>query len=326
MAETTAVLIAGDVARAERDSGARQRLETLAAVAEQVCTNVMVLGPGEWTRAPAKITLAIGQSWPTLRALKRIAAQSSVVWFDACDSTYALRKSNARTRPTSSLIALIRDRTLSRTLHPDMVTYITEADALRDQELWSVKPLVLPIRWTRHVPRARDGPRRIVLSGDGTYQPNHAAAAWALNSFVPALRSIGIPNSLWIYGQGFDLPTAPGVHLAGYEPDAGALYQRGDIHIGPITTGAGMNSKVALPLLAGLDVVTTPLGIEGLTPTSRTTVCELEEFPSVVAKQIVMPVVNPLNPSLRQILRRDDTPKLLKQLRRLTALARDTYD
>lgn len=315
MNQTLAVVVAGDVARGTRESGARQRLDALTRIASTVCDEVRVIGPGEWGRAPALIDLVIGQSWPTTLSLRRLHGRSNVVWFDACDSTVALRTTLRGTRRVKSLVTLTRDIAFTRGFTPDVVTYITALDAANDARLWSQQPLVLPIHWPKYSPLPFDGCRRIVFVGDGRYLPNREAALWAIRVLVPSVRALGMRIPLWIYGDGYDLPASEGVHLVGYEPDPSTLYREGDIHIAPLTSGAGMNSKVAIPMLAGLPVVTTQIGIEGLRAGPTTTVCKLAEFADAIAQATSRPVPDPVDLSLNEIIEDDDSDQLLRRLR-----------
>jgi hypothetical protein len=53
-----------------------------------------------------------------------------------------------------------------------------------------------------------------------------------------------------------------------------ALYQVGDIHLAPITSGAGLNLKVAIPLWNGLRVITTREGSNGFRKIPAMSVCQ----------------------------------------------------
>jgi hypothetical protein len=57
---------------------------------------------------------------------------------------------------------------------------------------------------------------------------------------------------------------APGVTVTGFVEDVGALFAQMDIALLPLRLGAGIKIKVLESMSAGLAVVTTPVGIEGI--------------------------------------------------------------
>ncbi len=57
------------------------------------------------------------------------------------------------------------------------------------------------------------------------------------------------------------------VEIAGWVPDVDPLFDRARAMVAPLTYGAGLKGKVTQSLAAGLPVVTTPIGAEGLDAT-----------------------------------------------------------
>jgi len=172
----------------------------------------------------------------------------------------------------------------------------------------------VPIHWKRFRPLPQLGQRRIVLVGDGNYLPNRRAAEWVLTQLVPKLRALGATNPVWIYGPGYEKGQDRTVIFAGYEPDTNALYRCGDIHIAPVVSGAGMNSKVAVPLLAGLTVITTRLGIQGLKASERTVVCDLNDFAPEILRVLAREQEPFLELTLSDLIEDDESEDLLARL------------
>ena len=314
MGQRIAVIVAGDVARARRHTGASQRLATVHGMVEGSFDHVVVLAPGARLPATKRVDLAIGVSWPSLPTLLTLRNRSGTTWFDACDSTRMLSSSGSRGSKWRARTARIRDIVLGARLAPSLVTYITQEDAEADQDLWPQPSLVFPTAWPRVTPHVSpDGTRRLVLSGDGRYLPNQHAAKWTMDRLAPELRRAGIRLPIWIYGAGYRNCARRGVHFAGYVNDDQELYRVGDIHLAPMTSGAGMKSKVAVPLLAGLEVVSTPSGFQGLREVPNAHVCELDDFARRVIDLSSRPARNPRALSPADVIKRDDSQVIREQ-------------
>jgi hypothetical protein len=104
--------------------------------------------------------------------------------------------------------------------------------------------------------------------GDGSYRPNQQALKF-LEGLYPLLTS---KPTIHVFGRGFSSNNL-GFVLHGYVEDR-ALYQVGDIHLAPITSGAGLNLKVAIPLWNGLRVITTKEGSNGFRKIPAMSVCQ----------------------------------------------------
>ena len=68
-----------------------------------------------------------------------------------------------------------------------------------------------------------------------------------------------------------------------------------------------MKSKVAIPMIAGLQVVATPHAIAGLKPTSQTNVADIESFPQAVAAILSEPPPAPIQITQSDVILDDDT-------------------
>lgn len=103
---------------------------------------------------------------------------------------------------------------------------------------------------------------------------NHRAALWLLQSVWPHVRRQVPSASLAIIGAGATPELAQaasesvGVELTGFVPDLGGLLQAASVAAVPVHDGAGVKFKTIEALLAGVPVVTTSIGAEGIEPNS----------------------------------------------------------
>ena len=306
------LVIAGETALSQLDSGARQRLDSIVALLEEAEYTVTV-SSREGVREPDQAwSLCVGMSWPTALALRHASKFSRRTWFDACDSTKLLRSSLTDVFPVRSRLAGTRDRLACRLLHPDLVTYITATDAQADADLWRSRPWVLPIAWRRVSTAPPDFPRRLVFVGDGKYAPNRQAVLWIMGTLVPALRSMGHTNEVVVYGDGYEDLAGGGVAFRGYVSEERDIYTESDIHIAPVVHGAGMKSKVVVPALAGIRVVTTESGAQGLNRVPAIEVSSLRDFPATVAGLLSDPVQR-LGPLTAEDLLSDDNTSMIRE-------------
>ena len=301
------LVIAGETALSQLDSGARQRLDSIVALLEEADYTVTV-SSREGVREPDQAwSLCVGMSWPTALALRHASKFSRRTWFDACDSTKLLRSSLTAVFPVRSRLAGTRDRLACRLLHPDLVTYITATDAQADADLWRSRPWVLPITWRTVSTAPPNFPRRLVFVGDGKYAPNRQAVLWIIGTLVPTLRSMGHTNEVVVYGDGYDDLAWGGVSFRGYVAEERDIYTESDIHIAPVVHGAGMKSKVVVPALAGIRVVTTKCGAQGLRRVPAIEVSSLQDFPATVAGVLNDPGEPLRAVALEDLLSDDDT-------------------
>ena len=308
----SSLVIAGETSLSQLDSGARQRLDSIVALLREADYTVTVKSR-DGVREPDKAwSLCVGMSWPTALALRHASKFSRRTWFDACDSTKLLRSSLTGVFPVRSRLAATRDRLACRLLHPDLVTYITAKDAQVDAGLWRSRPWVLPITWRRVSTAPPDFPPRLVFVGDGKYAPNRQAVLWIMSTLVPALRSMGHTNEFVVYGDGYEDLVGAGVSFRGYVADERDIYRENDVHIAPMVHGAGMKSKVVVPALAGIRVVTTESGAQGLNRAPAIRVSSLRNFPATVAG-ILNDSGRRLGPLTAEDLLSDDNTPMIRE-------------
>jgi GT2 family glycosyltransferase/SAM-dependent methyltransferase/glycosyltransferase involved in cell wall biosynthesis len=120
-----------------------------------------------------------------------------------------------------------------------------------------------------HVPPAesRSG---VLFVGGFEHTPNVAAALELVRRVMPAVWAEIGDVRVTIVGPNpppeVSLLASPLVDVTGWVDDLEPLLRSSRLLVAPISYGAGLKGKVTQALAAGLPVVTTPLGVEGLAP------------------------------------------------------------
>jgi glycosyltransferase involved in cell wall biosynthesis len=122
-------------------------------------------------------------------------------------------------------------------------------------------------------PPLPEEPDQLVFVGNFAHAPNVDAALWLGRDILPRVRARRPAATLAIAGM-FPPPElraleGNGVRVLGGVGDVDALVQRAAVVCAPVRTGGGMRMKVLQAMACGKAVVTTPLGVEGLTTDGR---------------------------------------------------------
>ena len=120
-----------------------------------------------------------------------------------------------------------------------------------------MRPIIYPIQDLKRLVHP-SSEIRLVFVGDGSYGPNAAAITF----LTKVLQLLPVTSQIHIYGRGFRNLDARFV-IHGYTPNE-EMYFENDVHLAPISSGAGLKLKVAVPLANGLRVISTPEGAIGL--------------------------------------------------------------
>jgi glycosyltransferase involved in cell wall biosynthesis len=112
--------------------------------------------------------------------------------------------------------------------------------------------------------------RAVAFVGSYFYPPNEAAAIELISSIMPAVRSRGGPRSLVLIGPE---PSPSLLRAASGDPEVEVVGQVRDIRFAlrdagvlvvPVRAGGGTRVKILEAMVAGVPVVSTALGVEGL--------------------------------------------------------------
>ena len=109
----------------------------------------------------------------------------------------------------------------------------------------------------------------LIFIGGFQHPPNADGLLWFVNEIWPLIVQAAPDVTLTIIGshptpEVERLNDQPGIEVLGYVPDTTPYLDRAAISIAPIRFGAGMKGKVTEAMAAGLPIVTTSFGAQGL--------------------------------------------------------------
>jgi GT2 family glycosyltransferase/glycosyltransferase involved in cell wall biosynthesis len=111
----------------------------------------------------------------------------------------------------------------------------------------------------------RDG---LLFVGNFNHPPNGDAALWLCEEILPRVRAELPGVRATIVGQNPPAEVAAhageAVHVTGWVPETEPYVSSHRVSVAPLRYGAGMKGKIGEALAAGLPVVTTPTGAEGM--------------------------------------------------------------
>ena len=112
------------------------------------------------------------------------------------------------------------------------------------------------------------GRRKLLFVGGFNHAPNVDAALWLVREIMPALWRTHPDAQVVIVGaeppEELRALAGPLVQIVGHVPDLTQSYAEARISVNPLRFGAGVKGKIVASLAAGLPVVTTPIGNEGI--------------------------------------------------------------
>jgi GT2 family glycosyltransferase/glycosyltransferase involved in cell wall biosynthesis len=119
-------------------------------------------------------------------------------------------------------------------------------------------------------PAPFDARRNLLFVGGFGHPPNADALSWFVSEILSSVREELPEVRLRVVGsrpprEVMEL-AGPHISIEGYVPDAelARLYQRSRVAIAPLRFGAGLKGKIVEAMAAGLPVVTTSIGAEGI--------------------------------------------------------------
>lgn len=164
----------------------------------------------------------------------------------------------------------VKERELAACRSVDRVVCVTEADAcaLR-HELQGADVVVVPLAYDLVDSGPGFGARSgLCFVANLQHRPNLDAVELWRGEIGPLLAKMlpGVVLSVVGFdpeGRGSSLE-APGIRYAGWVPDTLPVLHSSRIAVAPLRYGAGMKGKILEAMAAGLPVVTTPVGAEGI--------------------------------------------------------------
>jgi GT2 family glycosyltransferase len=154
-----------------------------------------------------------------------------------------------------------------------MTPSAVEAEIIRqdvpDAKVTVIPPYLYPShRTTRFSEAEFSGRSDIIFIGGYKHPPNVDASTWLAGEIMPLVWQ-EIPTArLLLIG---DDPTeevkslaGPRVEVTGYVPDLAPYFARARVSVSPLRVGAGVKGKIVSSLEAGIPVVTTDVGNEGI--------------------------------------------------------------
>jgi hypothetical protein len=142
-------------------------------------------------------------------------------------------------------------------------------------------------------------PPKIIYCGKMSYEPNVDAVIWLCNEIIPLIHE-KIPDAqLLIVGRDpavevMELDSLKGVHVIGTVPDERPYYDESDVFVIPLRLGSGTRIKVPAAMSMGIPIISTSLGIEGITGLTAeeiVTADSPQEFSAAVIRLINDPVL-----------------------------------
>jgi len=162
------------------------------------------------------------------------------------------------------------------------VVVVSDADARALRQLApELQPLVIPngVDVERYHPQLPDSlplhHPSIVFTGKMDFRPNIDAVLWFFRHVWPLI-AVALPNvHLYIVGKSphvslLPMGRDPRVAVTGYVEDILPYFGGADVYVVPLRVGGGTRLKVLEALSAGLPLVSTSLGVEGISLISGT--------------------------------------------------------
>jgi glycosyltransferase involved in cell wall biosynthesis len=157
--------------------------------------------------------------------------------------------------------------------HAEAISVPTAEDAtLLTRVVPEVCPVVVPFGLSvttlcalAQVPRDED---RLLFIGNFDHSPNVDAARWLVEDVLPLICRYRPVVQLEIVGGGIAPEVRalerPGVAIVGEVPSVVPYLQMATVFLAPLRTGGGVRMKLIEALAAGIPIVTTVLGAQGL--------------------------------------------------------------
>ncbi|MEE8330335.1 MAG: glycosyltransferase [Acidimicrobiia bacterium] len=167
--------------------------------------------------------------------------------------------------------------------------FISPNDATRADESCPKTVVPLPIAARAHDRAFHADPFRMLWLGGFDWPPNSVGVRWLIEEVWPLVGDRLPQAELHIVGSNppSDLGSADGrITFHGYQDDVAGWRDRADVLLAPLLTGSGVRVKIVEALAAGLPVVSTSKGCEGLAVTNGLDIVVADE-PEAFADAVV---------------------------------------
>lgn len=178
----------------------------------------------------------------------------------------------------------------------DKVLVLSDKDAQLIQALYpgvrqpEVVPIPLPA-FVKKIQRSTQTVKRgnILFWGAMQRRENEEALMNFIDSTFLPLRRRGLPLKLFVVGSDpsdrVKRLNGDDICVTGFVQDPSQYFEAADIGVVPLLSGAGVKLKTLEMLAVGLQVVSTPLGAEGVNhDADLLNICEIGEFPDVIER------------------------------------------
>jgi hypothetical protein len=254
---------------------------------EAGCTTTVVSSAESGTHLEQSWDVVALVSYSTAIRATAARKQCKLLWLDCTDSWKLSRLSMARQGSIGEALKYLRDwLILTRTPKLDLITFISDRDR-RAEHRWLTRrgpAFVIPNRLPKERVNKSDTVR-LVFVGPGNYGPNKRA----IKFLGHVLDQLPANTLIDVFGDKPKSKSHPQLRFHGYV-ESGALYSEQDIHLVPITSGAGIKNKSAIPLSLGLRVIATSEGANGLAKNDN---LFIENDPKDFAARILQLAVRP---------------------------------
>ncbi len=139
----------------------------------------------------------------------------------------------------------------------------------------------------------------LLYLGAMSWQPNAKAAEFLAREVLPAVRRRFPETRLQLVGRNpgasvLALRELPGVEVAANVPDVGVYLERATLLAVPLDSGGGTRLKILEAFAAGLPVVSTPIGCEGIDAThgEHLWIAERDRFADAICELLARPEVS----------------------------------
>lgn len=187
----------------------------------------------------------------------------------------ALRHETGIATRLRNIVRLIRSAAFDAFCWPDIycVLVVSEVDrqrwlSARRRRRVLVVPNGVDCAAVRPGPFRDGGPPVLLFTGDMAFEPNVDAALFLASRILPEVRRRCPEAELRLVGRN---PGArllalrgPGIAVPGEVPEMLPHLQAATVYVAPHRTGAGTRTKLLEAMAAGLPIVTTSIGIEGI--------------------------------------------------------------